>query len=418
MPKRVVPLTDWTIRKAKPGSKPRYLFDGGGLFLVVEKGKPCRWRWKYLFQGKPCMISLGEYPKVTIAEARKQRDEGRAMLEQGINPSAARKEARTPPPVDDVDTFERFATNYYAMRARSGKPSSSTMAVIMSILRRDVFPYIGQTPVSTITKDDIKAVLDKILGRGAISMAHATAGILVAILDHAEALDKISGNPARSVRKLLPPRGVINHRAALTEVKDLPRLGELLRAIESYKGTPTVRAALKLAPMLAVRPGELRRMEWADVDLGAGEWRFTVSKVKLPHIVPLARQAVEILRELFPLTGHGRYVFPGGRSADGSRPMSENAILAALRAMGFPREEVSGHGFRATFRTVGREHPKLRFPVDLLEIQLSHRIKRTSLGRAYDRTELLEERTAMMQRWADFLEELRTGEPPTPPVPF
>jgi integrase len=271
---------------------------------------------------------------------------------------------------------------------------------IIRRLERDIFPWIGGKPIADISPPQLLAVVRQIEERGALETAHRALSNCGQVLRYAVATGRAQRDSTRDLRGALQPVKS-EHFASVTEPK---KVGELLRAMDSYEGTLTVRCALRLAPLVFVRPGELRKAEWADIDLDRAEWSYTVTKTDTKHIVPLSQQAVTILRELHPLTGRGRYVFPGARSA--SRPMSENAILAAMRKMEIPKEEMSGHGFRAMARTILDE--VLGFRPDYIEHQLAHAVRDPN-GRAYNRTAHLPERRKMMQEWADYLDKLKAG---------
>jgi len=316
------------------------------------------------------------------------------MLTEGRNPSSVRKENHAA--VASRKSFKDVAEKYLGKQA---KLTEGTIRQYLTVFQRDIFPFIGDRAIQAVTRADIKKVLDAIVERGAVSTATTAAILLNKVFVQADILGLVTVNPVGAIRKTLPERRAKNFKA----ITDPAALAGLLRAIDGYQGTPAVRAALKLAPMLACRPGELRTMEWSHVNLDDAEWRYEVSKVRRLHIVPLPRQAVEILRDLQPLTGHGRWVFPNPHYGS-DRAMSANATLAAIRLMGFGPDTVVPHGFRATFRTLGEEVLGLR--PDLLEMQLSHKIK-NPLGRVYSRGEFLADRREMMQKWADYLDSLK-----------
>lgn len=393
-----MPITDKILKRIKASDKAFKVFDERGLYLFVPPSGGKGWRLKYRFGGKEKLLSLGTYPEVSLKEARERRDEARKLLEEGIDPSAARKEESARKA--GLDSFEGVSREWFEEHTVTMVPAHRKLVLLR--LERNVFPFIGSLAVSGITPAEILSVVRRVQERGVIETARRTLGDISRIFRYSVATGRAGSDPSRDLRGALPPT-TAEHFAAVTDPK---RLSELLAAMDEYRGGPVVRAALRLAPLLVVRPGELRRMEWGSVNLETAEWRFQVTKTKVLHVVPLCRQAVTILRELQPLTGSGKYVFPG-RSPD--RPMSENGVLVALRALGFPREEMTGHGFRAVFRTLGDEI--LRFRVDLIEHQLAHNV-RDPLGRAYNRTQFLDDRRVMMQRWADYLDELKAGKTP------
>lgn len=400
-------LTDTAVRSAKPGPKPRKMTDEKGLFLIVTPKGGRWWRLKYRFDGKEKLLSLGTYPDVSLKEAREKRDDARRLLAQGIDPGQNRKDEKTERAERAANSFEVVAREWHSKQ--SGAWAAKHGATVMRRLERDVFPWLGERPISDITAPDLLKVLRRIEDRGALDTAHRALQNCGCIFRYAIATGRAVRDVSTDLKGALPPtRGA--HFAAVT---DPAKIAELMRAIDAYEGTLIVKSALRLAPLVFVRPGELRTAEWAHIDLDAREWRYFVTKTETQHIVPLSAQAVEILRELKPLTGRGRYVFPSARTPNGSRPMSDVALIAALRRMGFDKEEMSVHGFRALARTVLDE--VLGFRPDFIEHQLAHAV-RDPLGRAYNRTKHLEERRCMMQAWADYLDELRSGSGKVVPI--
>lgn len=402
MARKIPPLTDTQLRTIKPGTKNLYLFDGGGLYLLVTTSGSKLWRLKFRHEGKPCEISLGKYPGVSLARAREKRQAAKTQLADGINPSTARQAEAATGRERGANSFEAIAREWFIKFSPTLAPSHSK--VTWGRLLKDLFPYLKNRPVAEITPPEILAVVRRIESRGALETAHRVLRLAGQIFRYAISTGRAERDPTQDLRGALPPYEK-KHLAALTRDSDRPRLIELLRTLESYQGSATVKAALKLAPLVVVRPGELRQALWENFDLDNSEWRFLITKTKTQHIVPLSRQAVEILRELHQLTGEFRYVFPSPRTP-ATRPMSENAVLVALRSMGFTKDEMTGHGWRAVFRTIGDE--ELGFRVDLIEHQLAH-VVNDSLGRAYNRTTHLAERKIMMQVWADYLDRLRTA---------
>ena len=393
-------LTDTAIRKAKPAAKPQKLRDGGGLYLLLRPDGARWWRWDYRrpVTGKRNTLSLGTYPDTGLAEARERHAEARKMLAAGVDPGEHRKAAAAAKADQVANTFEAVADELLAIRAK--KLAAGSAVRERRMLEKDLAPYIGRRPVGEIAASELLAALRKVEARGAVETAHRARMLAGLVFRYAIATGRAERNPAADlVGALAQPQG--EHFASMTEPD---QVAPLLRALYGYQGTPAVMAALKLAPLVFVRPGELRQARWADIDLDAAQWRFTASKTGQPHIVPLSSQAVAILRELQPLTGRGEYVFPSGRG--GGRPMSEAAVLAALRRMGIDGDTMTGHGFRAMARTMLDE--VLGFRPDYIEHQLAHAV-RDPLGRAYNRTQHLPERTAMMQAWADYLDTLRIG---------
>ena len=391
-------LSATALRNAKSGEKSVKLFDERGLFLVVTPSGGKWWRFRYKLDGKEKLLSLGTYPDVNLKVARERRDEARRLLVAGIDPGAHRKAQKSARADRVANSFETVAREWYGKHAPNWAANHADR--IIRRFERDIFPWIGGRPIAEIAAPDLLAVLRRIEERGAIETAHRALGNCGQVFRYAIATGRAERDPSQDLRGALPPaKG--GHFAATT---DPNRVAEILLAMDGYQGAFTVRCALRLAPLVFVRPGELRKAEWAAIDLDAEEWRYTVTKTNTPHIVPLSRQAVEILRELHPLTGRGRFVFPSARSA--ARPMSDNAILAAMRRMGIGKEEMSGHGFRAVARTILDEVLGVR--PDYIEHQLAHAVRDPN-GRAYNRTAHLPERRKMMQQWADYLDQIKAG---------
>jgi len=392
-------LSDTAIRKAKPGDKPQTLFDGGGLYLLLNPNGSRWWRLKYRFEGKSRLISIGVYPETGLADARSKRDAARKLLAQGIDPSAHRKAEKAAGAERSANSFAVIAEEWLAKQADKMSPSTYKKArwTFDTLLN----PWIGHRPISEIDAAELLKVLQRIEERAAHETAHRTKQRCGQIFRYAIATGRARYNPAGDLRGALTPVKV-KHRAAIT---DPSKVGELLRAIDGYTGSFVVRCALKLAPLLFVRPGELRKAEWSELDLDGALWRIPSAKMKMreEHIVPLPAQAVAVLRELHPLTGNGKYVFPGERSR--ARPMSDAAINAALRRMGFDKDTMTGHGFRAMASTFLNE---LGWPPDVIERQLAH-AERNKVRAAYNRASYMAERRKMMAAWADHLDGLRAG---------
>lgn len=391
-----MPLTDTAIRNAKPGAKPIKLFDERGLFLLVTPTGGKWWRFRFMFDGKEKLLSLGVYPDVSLKDARERRDEARKLVANGVNPSENRKIQKSARADLIANSFEVVAREWFAKYSATWAKNHGVR--IIRRFERDIFPWIGGRPIAEINAPELLAVVRRIENRGALETAHRALGNSGQVFRYAVATGRAERDPSGDLRGALPPvKGT--HFAATTEPK---RVAEILRALDGYEGTLTVRCALRLAPLVFVRPGELRNAQWADIDFEAAEWRYLVTKTNTPHIVPLARQAIEILRELQPLTENSRFVFPSARSF--TRPMSDNAILAAMRRLGIDKDEMSGHGFRAVARTILDEILGIR--PDFIEHQLAHAVRDPN-GRAYNRTAHLPERRKMMQQWADYLDKLK-----------
>ncbi|KVD71024.1 integrase [Burkholderia sp. ABCPW 14] len=394
-----MPLTDTAIRTAKPGQKIQKLYDGSGLFLQVMPSGQKYWRLKYYFAKKEKLLALGVYPDVSLAVARRKRDEARSKLAEGIDPSEAKKMEKRECKLSADNTFEAIALAW--LEKRKTVVEIGQYQKTLARMNKDVFPWLGTRPIKEITPPEILSVLERVDKRGARYTAHRVRSEISRVFRFAIKKGAAESDPARDLFDAIEPP-VEKHFAAITDPK---KVGEMLRAFDGFSGTFPVLCALKLAPMLFVRPGELRKAEWNQFDLDKGEWRYLVTKTKTDHLVPLARQAVVILRELHALTGRGRYVFPGARSAE--RPMSEAAINAALRRLGYDtRTEITGHGFRAMARTI--LHEELEQKPEVIEHQLAHAVP-DALGGAYNRTKFIKERRAMMQLWADYLERQKVG---------
>ena len=399
MPKRIVPLSDMKVQKAKSKEKSFALFDGGGLFLLVTPSGGKLWRFKYRYNGKPKLLAFGTYPEISLLDARKRRDDARRLLANNIDPGAIRK-AQKQAKNEETETFEIIAREW--QDKFKSKWQEEYADKIMRRLELNVFPLIGSRPIKDIKAPELLAVLRRVESRDALELAHRIRNICGQIFRYAVATGRTDRNPAEDLKGALSPVKT-THRAAIIEPKEV---SNLLRAIDNYQGTFVVQCALKFAPLVFVRPGELRHAEWSEINFEAAEWNIPASKMKMKeaHLVPLSRQAIEILRKLHTLTGSGRYVFPSERSSQ--RPMSENAILVALRIMGYPKEEMSGHGFRAMARTILDEVLQVR--PDFIEHQLAHAVRDPN-GRAYNRTAHLNERRKMMQKWADYLDDIKQG---------
>lgn len=402
-----------TLRAIKPGHPQRRLSDGAGLYLLLfVKGGSHGWRLDYSIQGRRKTLSLGTYPEVSLGEARQRAEEARRLVRQGTDPSAVRKQGRQAQRHQQAieklraagqplpESFEAVAREWYAKRQATWAPSHGEK--VIRRLERDVFPWIGDKPVASIKPQELLQILKRVEARGAIETTHRVQQNCGQVFRYAVASGLIESDPSRDLRGALPPWRP-EHYPTLTAPK---KVGQLLRDIDAYEGGFITRCAMKLAPLLFVRPGELRRAEWSEIDLEASEWRIPAHKMKarVLHIVPLAPQAKAILAELQPLTGSGKWVFPGVRT--NGEPMSENTVNAALRRMGYDRSTLTAHGFRGMASTMLHE---FGWPSDVIERQLSH-AERNKVKAAYNHAEHLPERRKMMNAWACYLDTLRVGE--------
>ena len=392
-----MPLTDPAIRNAKTQEKPLKLYDEKGLFLLVNPNGSRWWRLKYRFGGKEKLLSLGVYPEVSLKKAREKRDEAREDIRNGIDPSQAKKAQKAS--ASGADSFEAIAREWFEKFSKTWTLSHG--ARILRRLERDIFPWIGKRPIVEVKAPELLTVLRRIEERGAVETAHRASQNCGQIFRYAVATGRAERDPSGDLKGAIPPTKQTHH-ASITDPKEI---GALLRAIDAYEGGLIVRCALKLAPLVFVRPGELRKAQWSEINWDKSEWVIPAERMKMreKHIVPLSRQSLEILRELQPLTGDGKYMFPSPRSSD--RPMSDNAILSALRRMGYTGDQMTGHGFRSMASTLLNEQGWHR---DAIERQLAH-AERDSIRAAYNYAEHLPERRRMMQSWADYLGELRKG---------
>ena len=394
-------LTDTAVRNAKPTDEPYPITDARGLSILIQPTGGKWWRFRYRRpNGKPNMISLGVYPDVSLKDARERRDAARKLLADGIDPSLTRKATKAAKAERGANSFEVVAREWFATFKPQWTDGHSEK--IIARLERDIFPWVGSRPIADLKAPEILACLRRVENRGAVETAHRGLQNCGQVFRYAIATGRAERDIAADLRGALPPVKQ-THRAAITEPK---AIGELMRAIDGYSGSLITVSAMKLAPLVFLRPGELRQAQWSEIDLDSAEWNIPAERMKmrLPHLVPLSTQAVAILREIQALTGDGTYLFPSPRTR--TRPMSNNAILSALRRMGYAKEEMSGHGFRAMARTILDEVLGIR--PDFIEHQLAHAVKDPN-GRAYNRTAHLPERRKMMQQWADYLDKLKAG---------
>ena len=400
-----MPLTDTAIRKIKAPSKTTKLFDGSGLYLELTPAGGKWWRLKYRHEGKEKRLSLGVYPEISLKLARERCHDVRKQLSAGIDPGMARKAVKLSQA--GSESFEAIAREWHDKFASTWSPGHGER--ILRRLEVDIFPWLGKRPIAEIKPPELLAVLRRIESRGALETTHRAMANCGQVFRYGVATGRVERDPTGDLRGALPvPKE--KHHASITDPK---LIGELLRAIDAYEGTLVTKSALRLAPLVFVRPGELRKAQWFEIDLEKAEWRIPAERMKMreQHIVPLSHQAVEILRELEPLTNRAilarpnapRYVFPGGQSRE--RPMSNNAILAALRRMGYAKEEMTGHGFRSMASTCLHEQG---WNHQAIERQLAH-AERNAVSAAYNYSEHLPERRRMMQAWAEYLGSLKAN---------
>lgn len=406
MPKRVAPLTDVQVKNAKSKQQQYKLMDGFGLYLLVTPPGGKLWRFDYRFGGKRKGLALGSYPAISLSDARQRREDARKLLADGVDPVEIKRADKTAEAERRANTFEKIALEWHERQA--GHLAERTRKMIMRRLRHDVFPSIGDTPLSDLTSRKIlEGVLRPIEDRGAIDLAHRIRSTVSQILRYGVACSVCERDLTADIRGALRPIPR-KHHAALDAggTTDPAKVGALLRAIEGYDGSVIVKCALRLHPLVATRPGELRHAEWAEIDLEGGIWSIPAGRMKMknPHIVPLSPQAVVILEELHQITGGCKYLFPSIRSA--AKPISDNTLNAALRRLGYTHDEIVSHGWRAIFRTLADE--VLQERIDIIEAQLAHQVA-DALGRAYNRTSFLKERRALMMKWADYLDRLKSG---------
>ena len=391
-------LTDTAIKNAKPQDKPYKIADDKGMFLLVNPNGSKYFRLKYRFGGKEKLLALGVYPDTSLKVAREKRDTAREQLANGIDPCLDRKIKKI---ATVENSFKAIALEWYEKKLSD--KSANYQKRITASLNNDLFPWLGDRVIGDIKPSELLVALRRIELRSK-ETAHKAMQTCGQIFRYAVSIDKATIDITPSLKGALSP---VNggHFSAITEPKEA---GALLRAIDTYSGSFIVKSALQLAPLVFVRPSELCHAEWQHIDLDAKEWRYLVTKTNTPHIVPLSNQAIAILEAIKPLTGKGRFVFPSARTPNGSRAMSNMALLVALRSMGFDKSKMTVHGFRAMAKTMLKQQKELKYPNELIEHQLAHAVKDPN-GRAYDRTTFLEDRHEMMQAWADYLDDLKNG---------
>ena len=399
MPKLAARLTDIQIKNTKPKEKPFRVATGRGLFLLVKPDGSKYWVMRYQFEGKENNISFGRYPEISITDAEKKATETHEQLAHGVNPSERKKAVKASKTGALVNSFEviarEWANTYFTNKSESHKVRT------VKRLENYIFPWLGSKPISEITAPQILEVVKRIANLNKLETAHRTLQATSQVFKYAIQKGKALRNPCPDLQGALPSP-VVKHMAAFTEPKDI---AELMRAIDGFTGTLTVQMALRLSPLVFTRPSELRRAKWGDIDLEAKEWRYKVTKTNTMHLVPLSNQAITILTQMKNVSGHGEFVFQGGH--DPKKPMSDAAINAALRRMGYDtKTQITGHGFRAMARTI--LHERLNIDPYIIEHQLAHSVP-DALGNAYNRTKFIDQRKVMMQQWADYLDELKAG---------
>ena len=392
-------LTATYIKNARAVDKPLKLFDGGGLYLLLNPNGSRWWRFKYRYLGKEKLLSFGTYPDVSLKDARERRDEARKQLAADIDPGEHRKAMKTTLAVRSENSFEIVAREWFAKYSPNWAAGHSDK--IIRRLERDIFPWLGGRPIAEIAAPELLASLRRIETRGAIETAHRAQQNCSQVFRYAVATGRAERDPTADLRGALTPVKE-RHHASITDPK---RVGELMRAIDGYRGSFITKCALRLAPLVFVRPGELRKAEWVEFDLDGAEWRIPAARMKAreQHIVLLSKQVVAILQELHGLTGEKEHVFPGVRT--NGRAMSENTVNAALRRLGYAKDEMTGHGFRSMASTLLNEQGWHR---DAIERHLAH-AERNNVRAAYNFAEHLPERRKMMQAWADYLDKLALG---------
>ncbi len=392
-------LTATEVKQAKPGDKLLKLADGGGMYLQVHTNDARYWRYDYRYASKRKTLALGVYPEVSLKEAREKHQEARDKLRQGIDPGEVRKVEKLTRHLAAAESFEAVAREWF--NQVMPEKSTSYRERTARILDKDLYPYLGNRPISSVTAPELLATLRRIESRGANDIAHRAKQTAGQIFRYAVATGRAERDPSGDLKGALKARRKKKHHAAII---DPAEVGRLLVAMNGFQGSLVVKTALLLSPLLFQRPGEIRAMEWSEINWNEARWEIPAEKMKMsqPHIVPLSAQALGLLRELQRHTGRGRYVFPSARGA--SRCLSENGVRVALRTLGYDNDTITPHGFRAMARTLLDE--VLDYRVDWIEHQLAHAVKDPN-GRAYNRTAHLDGRARMMQEWADYLEGLK-----------
>lgn len=392
-------LTDTAVRKAKTDIKPYKMADGGGLFVLVHPNGSKYWRMAYRFAGKQKLLALGVYPDVSLQQARERRADARKLLAQDIDPSVHKQAAKQTRLNHVANSFEAIAREWVA--SHMADKSETHRKRTLRRLELFLFPWLGSKPIADMTAPDVLQPIKLIQNQNKLETAHKALQIAGQVFRYAVQTGRAVRDVTADLKGALPS-STVTHMASLTDPKDV---AELLRAMDGFTGSLTVQTALRLAPLFFVRPGELRTARWEDIDLETAEWRYRVNKTKTDHLVPLSSQAIALLKDIYPLSGHGEWVFMGGH--DPKKPMSEAAINAALKRMGYDTQtQITGHGFRAMARTL--LHERLNIDPHIIEHQLAHKVP-DALGNAYNRTRFIDQRKEMMQEWADYLDELKAG---------
>lgn len=397
-------LTETKIRAAKGNEKDYKLSDEKSLYLLIKPSSSKLWRMGYRHEGKQKTLSLGKYPDVSLAQARDRRDIARKLLADGIDPGEQKKIDKNERSEELGNTFEMIARDWHATYMKTKAESHAEK--VMGRFVNYVFPYIGKMPIADIKPEDVLRVIKRIENQNYLETAHRALQTIGQVCRYAVQNSKLRHSPTNDLKGALPSRNV-KHFAAFTEPEDVKKF---LLSLNALTGTITVQTAVRLAPLLFCRPCELRKMKWEEIDFENCQWKYFVGKVKKDHLVPLSRQAIVLIKELLPISGNLPYVFKGGR--DPMRPMSESAVNAALKRLGYDTQtDITGHGFRATARTM--LHERLDMDPHYIEHQLSHAVP-DALGTAYNRTKFIAQRTEMMQIWADYLDALKTNEKVSP----
>jgi integrase len=391
-------LTNIQVKQAKAQDRPYKLADGKGMYLYVTTKSQKYWRLDYRFGGKRKTLALGVYPDISLADARAKCNDAKKQISNDLDPNDTKRIAKVTKTQSQENSFKALALEWFAQRQSPW--SESHRERVDRMLHKELFPQLGRRPVGEITSPELLSCLRLIEARGVLETAKRAKQVAGQVFRYAVVTGKADRDPSVDLKDALATP-IRKHFTAITEPKEV---GKLLLMLDDYQGTPEVATALKLAPLFFCRPKELRHMEWSEVDFDKGEWHIPASKMKMKadHIVPLCRQAINELQKLLQLTGHRQYVFPSARSP--RRPMSDNAVLSALRRLGIPKEKMTGHGFRAMARTLLDE--ELGYRIEWIECQLAHAVKDAN-GRAYNRTTYLKQRKDMMQHWADYLDNLK-----------